>query len=272
MLKLKNNMMSKKLGVSYTVSAVIMTATAITLTLVAWSYANQILDQERGATEFDVAMDSMLAFNDAFENIAWKPQSSRAARFILDYGQLELIPDVNLTVNVAEYEGVEYSGSTGYIKYSIETKYLTFVEGYQSNFLGNDDLISNGAGSYSKGLVSQDSDSVSITLFYGIKAMKATTLDTTQGSVRVNNVDIWIVELKTTEQLTSFTELDLNAECLDVFTRTMAGSDGNGYLVENNNCTIAVQLGDYMTDEVTITLDGDKVVFNFVVASVQVSL
>ena len=72
-----NSIKAKKSGVSYTISAVIMTATVLTLTLVAWSYANQILEQERGATEFDVAMQSMLAFDDAFENIAWKPQSSR---------------------------------------------------------------------------------------------------------------------------------------------------------------------------------------------------
>ncbi len=271
MKQLKNSIKSKKLGVSYTISAVIMTGMVITLTLVAWSYANQILEQERGATEYDVAMQSMLAFHDAFENVAWKPQSSRTARFILDYGQLELVPNIELAVNVTEYPGANYSGSTGYLKYSTKTKYVTFGEGYQSKFLGNDDLISNGAGSYGKGLVSQNSGWVSMTLFYGIKAMKTSTIITTTGAVRINTVDFWIVEMNTTEQITSFTELDLDAKCLDVTTTTMANG-GDGYDIVDGGCTISVQLGN-MTEEIFITLDdADKVVFNFVVTSVQVNL
>jgi len=269
-----NSIKAKKSGVSYTISAVIMTATVLTLTLVAWSYANQILEQERGATEFDVAMQSMLSFDDAFENIAWKPQSSRSARFILDYGQLELEPNVDLTVDVTEYPGANYSSSTGYLKYSIKTKYVTFGDGYQSEFLGNEDLISNGAGSYGKGLLSQNSGWVSMTLFYGIKAMKTSTLIPTTGGVPVHTVDIWIVEMNTTEQIESFTELDLEAKCLSVITTTMANG-GDGFNIDaSGGCTVSVQLGEY-TDEIFIDLDGeegDKVVFNFVVTSVQVSL
>ena len=216
-------------------------------------------------------MESILAFNDAFENIAWKPESSRTARFILDYGQLELIPNIDLAVNVTEYPGASYSGSTGYLKYSTQTKYLTYGEGYQSNFLGNDDLISNGAGSYAKGLISQNSGWISMTMFYGFRAMKSSTIAATTGD-QVNHVDIWIVEIKTTEQLSRFTELDLNAHCLNVTTTTMA-SGGDGYdIAGNNGCTIAVKLGETMVDEIFLELDGDKVVFNFVISSVQVTL
>jgi hypothetical protein len=160
------------------------------------------------------------------------------------------------------------------LKYSTKTKYVTFGDGYQSEFLGNEDLISNGAGSYGKGLLSQNSGWVSMTLFYGIKAMKTSTIIPTTGGVPVHTVDIWIVEMKTTEQIESFTELDLEAKCLDVLTTTMANG-GDGFNIDaSGGCTVSVQLGDKV-DEIFIELDGeegDKVVFNFVVASVQVSI
>jgi hypothetical protein len=268
MKRSKYPLKSRKLGVSYTISAVIMTATAITLTLVAWSYANQTLEQQRGATEFDVAMESILAFNDAFENIAWKPQSSRSARFIVEYGQLQLIPNMDLVVNVTDYSGASYSGSTGYLRYSIKTKYVSFVEGYHTNFLGNDNFISSGAGSYAKGTISQDSSWVSMDLIYGVRIMKSSTVATAEGTV--NNVDIWIIEMNTTAQSTSFTEFDLNARCLDVKTETRAYL-GDGYPA-HGGCTVAVQFGGDVVDSTTIDLDGDKVVFHFIIASVQVTL
>lgn len=244
-----------------------MTATAISLTLVAWTYANQTLAKQRGATEFDVTLESMLAFNDAFENIAWKPLSSRSARFILDYGQLQLIPNVDLVVNVAGYSDASYSGSTGYLRYRTQTKYISFTEGFHSNFIGDDSFISNGAGSYAKGTISQSSDLVFMDLIYGIRAMKASTVSTAQGDV--NHVDIWIIEMETTEQSARYAELDLNAKCIDVKTFTRAG-DGNGYSV-NGAATVNVQLGDN-TDSLTIPLDGQRVVFNFIVATVKVNI
>ncbi len=265
-------MKSRKLGVSYTISAVIMTATAITLSLVAWSYANQTLERQRGATEFEVTMESILAFNDAFENIAWKPLSSRSARFILDYGQLQLIPNLDLVVNVPDYSGASYSGSTGYLRYTTQTKFVSFGDGYHSNFIGDDSFISSGAGTYAKGTISQDSDWVHMDLMYGIRVMKSSTVST------VDNVDIWIIEMETTEQSARYTELDLNAKCIDVTTKTFATTSGNGYPVVNGKATIDVHLGDnisegaIISDSITIPLDSQRVVFNFIIATVKVNI
>jgi hypothetical protein len=271
MKKSKQHLKSRKLGVSYTVSAVIMTATAITLSLVAWSYANQTLAQQRGSTEFDVTMESILAFNDAFENIAWKPQSSRSARFILDYGQLQLIPDLDLDVNIANYLGASYSGSTGYLRYRTQTKFVSFGDGYHSNFIGDDSFISSGAGTYAKGTISQDSDWAYLDLMYGIRVMKSSTVGT------VDHVDIWIIQMETTEQSARYTELNLNAKCIDVTTQTFAAS-GNGYSVINGEATIDVQLGDnvsggpVISDSITVPLEGQSVVFNLIIATVKVNI
>lgn len=274
MKKPKNPFLFHKLGVSYTISAVIMTVTAISLTLVASSYAYQILEQQRGATEFDAARESILAFNDALENIAWKPQASRSARFTVNYGQLNLIPNRDLVVNVTDYSNANYLGSTGYITYSTRTKYVNFGEDYQSYFLGNNGTLSIGAGSYGRGSIEQISGWVYITLSYGVRAMKASTIESTQGTVRVNNVDIWIIRISIPDSSrgTNIGDFDLKAKCLNVTTDTRAGPDGNGYDVLNGRCNIAVRLGDNPLDKATIELDGDKVVFNFVVATVQMSV
>jgi len=280
MKKPKIPFLFEKLGVSYTISAVIMTVTAITLTLVASSYAYQILEQQRGATELDVARESILAFDDALENIAWKPQASRWARFTVDYGQLDLIPNKSLIVNVTGDPNASYSlsreFSTGYIMYSTKIKYANFGEGYQSYFLGNERTITNGAGSYGRAAIEQESGWVYMTLSYGVQAMKTSTINVTQESqtVRVNSVDIWIIRISVPDSSrgTNIGDFDLKAKCLNVTTIPDCGLQGNGYNLDGDKrCNITVRLGEDMYNTV-IQLDGDKVVFNFVVATVQVSV
>ncbi len=102
--------------------------------------------------------------------------------------------------------------------------------------------------------------------------MKASTIETNQDSqmVHINNVDIWIIRMNITKSSTNIGDFDLKAKCLDVTTISYAGLDGNGYPVENEQCNIAVRLGGSALDTATIELDGDKVVFNFVIATVQV--
>jgi len=92
--------------------------------------------------------------------------------------------------------------------------------------------------------------------------------------VKVNSVDIWIIRISIPDLLrgTNIGDFDLKAKCLDVTTDTRAGPEGNGYDVQNEQCNISVQLEDNPLDMTTIKLDGDKVVFNFVVATVQVSV
>ena len=270
MKKPKNPFLFHRLGVSYTISAVIMTVTAISLTLVAASYAYQIMEQQRGATEFDVAKESFLSFNDALENIAWKPQARRSARFTVNYGQLDLMPNMDLKINVTDYSGAAYSNSTGYVVYRTKTRYVNFGEAYRSYFLGDSGTLSTGAGTYARGSIEQKLGWVYITLSYGVRAMTASTIETTQGMVRINNVDIWIIRLSITKSSTNIGDFDLKAKCLDVTTDTRAGPGGNGYDVLNEQCNIAVQLGDNALNTAKIELDGDKVVFHFVVATVQV--
>jgi hypothetical protein len=248
-----------------------MTAAIMTLVLVASSYAYQILEQQRGATEFDVARESILAFDDALGSIAWKPQASRSARFTVNYGQLVLMPDMPLIVNVTDYTNASYVGSTAYIRYDTKTKYVNFGEPYSSYFLGNKRTLSNGAGSYGRASIEQNSGWVYITLTYGVRAMKTSTINVTDGDhqVRVNYVDIWIINVDIAKWSEYIGDFDLKARCLDVETFPTPAYDVNG-----ENCNVTAQLGIEPLNWSLIRLDddADKVVFNFVVATVQVSV
>ncbi len=277
MKKSQFSFLPNKLGVSYAISAVIMTAVTITLVLVASTYTYQLLEQQRGATEFDVAKTSLLAFDDALENIAWKPQASRSTRFTVKYGQLELMPNdalrgMPLVVNVIDYPDASYSDRTGYIRYSTKTKYANFGENYTRYLLGNDRTLSNGAGSYGRALIEQKSDWANITLTYGVRAMKTSTIEV--NNTLVNSVDIWITRINITDWSTNIGDFDLKAKCLSVRTepRVPSDFDGLGYRVQDGQCNITVQLGDNLLDTASIELDGERVVFNFVIATVQVSV
>ncbi|MCW3985841.1 MAG: hypothetical protein NWE91_05465 [Candidatus Bathyarchaeota archaeon] len=267
-------MIFNRRGVSYAISAVIMTATIIVLVLVTSTYTYQVLEQQRGAAEFAVAKKSILAFDDALENIAWKPQGARSARFTVNYGQLELVPDMRLIVNVTGYEGANYSVSTGYVKYRTKTMYVNFGANYASYLLGNDEIISNGTGSYGRALIEQNSGWVTLNLAYGVRAMKTYTINVTEGDqqVLVNYVDIWIISIEIAKWSTYIGDFDLIARCLNITTIPYGSLHGNGYDVLEDKCNISVRLGDNALDTTLIQLDGSKVVFNFVIATVRVSV
>ena len=278
MKKPKIPFLFNRLGVSYTISAVIITITTITLVVVASSYAFQILEQQRGASEFDVAQKSILAFDDAVRDVAWDLKGSRSSRFTVKYGQLELMPNdavhgLPLVVTVTDYSDASYSGYTGYVKYSISTKYVTFGSGYQSYILGdNKTVATKGTESFGRALIEQESGWVNLILNYRVRTMKTSTVNVTQDSeeVRVSYVDIWIIKMKITSWSTYIGNLDLTARSYNITTISRGGSEGNGYTVVGGECNIRVQLGNE-SDTATISLDGDKVVFNFVIAEVQVS-
>ncbi len=272
-------MLRNSSAVSYTISAVIMTAVTLTLVLVASSYTYQALEQQRGATEFDAAKKSILAFDDALRDAAWKPEATRSARFTVNYGQLELIPNVPLVVNVTGYQNASLSLSrevlTGYISYKTKTTYISFEEGSSTYFLGSSRTLADGAASYGRASIEQNAGWVNMVLNYGVRAMKTSTISVTQGNqtVRVNNVDIWITRINITNWSTYVGEFDLRVHTLAVATESFAGDDGNGYsLGAEKQCNISVGLGSNPLDTTSIDLDGDKVALNFVIATLQVTV
>jgi len=256
-------------AVSYTISAMIITATTITLVLVASIYAYQILERQRGVAEFDVAKESILAYNDALENVAWKPQAARSARFTIEYGFLELIPnfgslDVNATVGNSTYQ--LYSNTTGAIRYNIKNQYVTFENGYKSYLMGNESsLITESTGSYGIAVVEQQTGWVTITLFYRVRAMRTSVIEVS--GENVNYVDVWIIRLLISGWYSYVHDFDLKARCLQVQSQTL----GPYNVAQNGTSTITTRVGN-LTSWASVPLTAGKVVFNVIVAEVQVSV
>ncbi len=275
MKRSRSALLRDKLGVSYSIAAVIISAVTIMLVIVASSYAYQLLDQQRGAAEFEVAEDSILAFDDALENIAWKPSAAQSARFTISYGQLELISGsslqasptlIDIEKNYASLLDQPYSVSSGFVKYSISNRYVNFYEDYKSYILGDADLvITNGTESLGSALVEQTSGWVNITLDYRVRAMKTSTV--TVNDVRVNYVNIWIVKLDIARWSTSIHDFNLKARCLNVSTTTY----GPFSVDATDRAEIEVQRGSASSRIEIEGLETGKVVFNFILSEVKVS-
>ena len=254
-------------------SAVIITAVTVALVIATSVYAYQVLERQRGAAEFEVAKKSILAFNDALENVAWKPKSSRSVRFTIEHGRLELIPDQTLTVNMTVGDFTNSTElSTGLVRYSIENRYVNFGEGQEPYILGDDNLIvTEGTESLGRALIEQESGWVTITLGYRTRAMRASVIEV--NGTDVNYVNVWIVKV-VGNWSTYIHTFDLKAKCLDVKTSALGP-----YTVAPSvdNCTICVQSGDE-SDSTVIPLDPgspgnpSKVVFNVIVAEVKITL
>lgn len=274
MRKLRIPLLRNNSAVSYTISAIIIIATTITLVLVASIYAYQVLEQQRGAAEFDIAKESILAFNDALENAAWKPGAVLSSRFTVEYGYLQLIPDgtygnaveINASVD-GNFLTTLYSNSTGFLQYYLSNKYVSFGQGYSSYILGGSStLIAGSTGSYGRAVINQTTTWVTIKLDCRARAMKTSVINVT--GTLVNYVDIWVIRLVTVETLThpwSYVhDFDLKARCLSVQTNSTQAA-------VLSNATISVQIGG-TTSSADISLEAGDVVFNVIVSEVQVSV
>lgn len=272
MRRLRIPLLSDNKAVSYTISAMIITATTITLVLVASIYAYQILERQRGVAEFDVAKESILAYNDALENVAWKPQAPRSARFTIEYGFLELMPsygslNVNATVGNTTYQ--LYSDATGAVRYNIKTNYVTIESGYKSYLIGDESvLVNESTGSYGVAIIEQQENWVSITLFYRIRAMRTSVLNVTINGTEtlVNYVDIWVIKLVIDEWSSYIHDFDLKARCLEVQSTSLGPYDS-----QNGTATISAKVGN-LASSASVPLTSGKVVFNVIVAEIQVSV
>ncbi|NHJ83921.1 MAG: hypothetical protein FK734_00580 [Asgard group archaeon] len=264
---------SNRKGASYAISAVIITATTIVLVLIASSYAYQILDRQRGESEFEIAQKSMLTFDDALRDVAWSLEGSRYSRFTMDYGQLTLMPNdinhgliLNVTATVDDYSA-NYWDYTGYVKYAISTRYVTFGNSDYSSYILGDSrtIVTDGTESLGRLVVAQESDFVSSSLTYRVKAMESSRVNI-NGKL-VSYVDIWIIKLKISNYSSFIGDLDLIAKA-DTLTTTPFGPYSD---LVSKQCNINVQLGNDVSNVVIpLSTDADQVVFNFIVSEVEI--
>jgi len=254
----------------------LITGTTIVLVLIASIYAYQILEQQRGAAEFEVAKKSILSFNDALESVAWKLQATRSTRFTVEYGLLELTPEVyalgiNATVGGSTWQlsNSTFPGSSGKVMYSISDKYTSFGDGYSSYILGNSsNVLVGSAENYGRVLINQQNSWVSITLSYRARAMRTSVVNV--GGKDVNYIDIWVIKIKTlvTQPWSYIHDFDLKAKCTSIKTVSYGPYAVGG----NPNAIISVRHGSTTNSGLVplVTTAQSEVVFNVVVAEVQV--
>jgi len=236
--------------------------------MVVAAYAYYVLEQQRGAAGFEVAKKSILAFDDALQDAAWKLNASRAVRFKMEYGNLKLIPSaitLNVTATIDGSNRTLGSISTGFIRYSTSARYITFGENYASYVLGDSNLIvTDSAKSLGRALIEQESASVTITLNYRVRAMRTSYLNVS--GTMVNYVSVWLIRV-VTNSVSYFNDFDLKARCSNIETNTI----GPYNVTAAGNYPIIVE-SDSESSSATIALGSGKVVFSVIVAEVQVSV
>jgi len=263
-------------AVSYGISAIIITAVTVALVLAAFFYAYQVLDRQRGMSEFEIAQKSILAFNDALENVAWKLGAVRSTRFSIQYGYLQLIPSVNsitlrATVNGAwqSLSNATFPGSTGIIKYWLSTNYVTFDPNYESYILGNSSSVLSGSTeSYGRSAIRQQTGWVTITLDYRVRTMRTAVINV--AGTDTNYVDIWVIKLSmlVPNAWSYIHDFSLQAKTLSVKTASYRFTG-----VSNQTTSVSVQIGTNPAQQVPITLVvPGSVVYNVVTADVQVNV
>lgn len=277
MKKLRIYFLSDKKGVSHAVSAVIITAVIITLVIVASMYAYQVMEQQKAMAEFECAKESILAFNDALENVARTGrQAARSVRFTTEYGHVELLQDAEILSVNATVDGSNiplYNDSSGLLRYYIQNRYVNFWEDYQLWILGDRRPVVNTTESFGRALIQQQSDLVSITLNYRVRAMKTSVINVAEDDQEIpaNIVDIWIIKV-TIEQHSSYIhDFDLMAACTNV--ETISKTYPEDGVLPINSCKIDVILGGEQ-GEVFISLEDnpEKILFNTVITEVLVTV
>ena len=273
--KIKFPFLSNRSGASYAVSAVIITASTVALVLVASTFAYQTLEQQRGTSEFNMAKNSLIAFDDALRDVAWSLKGSRNTRFAIDYGKLTLFPDnaeygldLNIDVEIDGNIFASYSNTTGYLAYSIPQKYLTFAVTGPYYILGDEQLIvTQGTADLGCLSVSQESGWVNSALSYRVRAMETSTI-TLSDETTLSYVNILIVKMKISDYSEYVGELDLTAKTSNL--KTISYEYNNS--VVDKQCNITAKLGDQLS-EISIELNPscNNVVVNFLISEMDVS-
>ncbi len=243
------------------ISMVVITAATVVLVLVAGTFAVQFLDRQQGSSEFDTLQKSLVTFDDAIRDISWDRGGSRSVRFTVNYGYVALLPnEKNIQITVDEYPEFNYNISTGVVKYSIPTSYVSYGKGYKSYILGDEKtVISSPSESYSQLMASQHSNSLDYTLSYRVRVMEEGP------STIANYVDIIVIRLDCANS-TLMGDFDLVARNLGVAT------DSTQFAAGGNTATVNVTLDDMVSESVTVTLKQElPVVFNLIMAEVSVS-
>ena len=258
----KKTFRKDKRGASPAISMVIITAATVVLVMISGSYGFLILERQKASAEFDVVAKSFLTLDDAIKDIAWDRGGSRSVRFTTSYGAVALLPDSKFSqIQVAEYP-VTYNLSTGVVKYTVPTNYISFGNGYSSFMTGTDSsVVSSTADSFSQLVANQESGYLTLSLNYRIRV-------TEEGPYPLANyVDILAIRLNCTRLPYLTGEFDIVARNVAVTTIPFGPFSAGGSVA-----TVSVSTDAGPGNTVSVALNsGLPVIFNLIIADVRVS-
>jgi hypothetical protein len=261
-----------KKAASPAVSAVIITAATVVLVIISSLYALQVLTRQEAQAEFETAQNSILAFDDAVRDIAWDRDGSRSIRFTAKYGNMRLINDgKSFSVNASGFKdgaGLDayfsQEFSTSVVKYQMPNSYG--LSGSGSSYILGDGrpVVSTLSDSFGQALLVHESEITSIALNYRVRVSEGGAIQVGSPSRTVNYVDIFVIRLISDNSIVGNTDFDLVCKNVGLTTSTSTEYTLNGPI------SIAA-IGGNESDTVSLTLAGDSVVFNMIIAEVRVS-
>jgi hypothetical protein len=241
------------------ISMVIITAVTVVLVLAAGTYANQILERQRAVSEFETVQSSILAFDDAVRDIAWDRSASRSVRFTTDYGIVRLFSS-NKTFEITT-SGFSKTITTGVVKYLVLSNYVSLGNGYSSYILGDErPVVSSLTDSLGQALIKPERDFSSISLNYRIRVYRegpSIIVD----SKSTDYVTIMVIRLNcTTSSIDG--DFELVAKNVGLSTTT------HGPYPAATTPTVSVE-SEGVTESVQLDLEAEQVMFNLIIADVQ---
>jgi len=258
-------------AMSNAVSMVIITAATIVLVLVASNYAYQVLEHQRGASEFDAVKKSFIAFDDAVRDVALDEHGSRSAHFTVSYGMLELVPNsLPLHVTVNEYFDVSYSDNVGYVRYTLPSDYVNLGSNYKEYLLGdNKTVVNSTTEDLACALIDQESSQIRLTFYYRVRILGPNIVQV-NGSM-VGYIEILIIKLTASQHSVGkgVGRFYLIAKNVNITTESFGPYDAYDQI------TVNVTLGGVSTSvNMNLNVKGqvNYVVFNFVIAEISVSI
>jgi len=260
----RRQIMKEKKAASPAISMVIITAATVMLVLVAGTFATQVLDRQQAATEFNALEKSILAFDDAVRDVAWKEGAARSVRFATSRGTFQKISTTRSIEIKFHNKSIGAPVQTSIIKYLMSSSYIA-LESEEYYVLGSaDPIVSSVTDSLGQVLLAHESGFATISLGYRVRVSYEG--DYLVQGVLTSYVNIYVIRLSSADLSFINGDFDMVAKNTGLAT--------NSYQFPNigkGNHSIHVIVDGQQGPPVSVYLTGEQVIFNLIISDVSVS-
>jgi hypothetical protein len=233
-------------GASVVLSAIIVAATTLTITMAALSFSNQVLNAQLDVSEYEQAKNMLLTLADMVEDVSASPLSAHYVHFNMRTSRPCFVPNTySISVTVSGQATPVINGETGIV--DVEGGPLVGTVN-MITLLGNDCLIVNDVSKPLARVYEHQSNGAWITLDYS--RVRVTNLgcfyyyDAGNGmSGYLNTVRIAFVNLTIG---TTF-----GSESLDIIVRSLP-TVLKTWVIPSNSVTVSVVLNGARTEQLTV--------------------